>query len=85
MLSLLQIIKLLDKQGIEALRMYFEMGLVDVKEGHSTIENEVEQLKDFLFNHSGLDIEFTDSQLESLERVLENGSFRSAFNLAELK
>jgi hypothetical protein len=79
----MQVLKLLSTEQRDIIYRYFLSSAMAIDEGESTPLDEADMLSDFIFNHFGIDIEFSDSQIESLARVIGNGSFKSAFNVVK--
>lgn len=78
MIALLQIIKLLNSEDQIALKSF----LLDLDDGF-TVEDVVDSLEDFLFNHFSISIELREREKESLVKIIKNGSAKSAFNMME--
>lgn len=79
MIFLLQVLKILTEEQ----RLDLKSFLLDLDDGF-TIEDVVDSLPDFLFNHFGIDVEMRPREIESLVKCLHNGSASSAFNIVEI-
>ena len=80
MIFLMQILNLLNQEQKDLLLDFYQ----DPDEGFGPDEL-ADSTPDLLANHFGIVIEMTNSQRETLARVIENGSYKSAFNLAGIK
>lgn len=76
MFPLMQILVLLTAEQREEFRDYFEDIGIDF-----SIEEEVNNIPVYLYNHYGIHVELSKFQLESIHRIVKNGSWVAAFNL----
>jgi hypothetical protein len=79
MIALLQLIKLLNPEQREMLKEF----LLEPDEGFGAYEL-AEALEYFFHAHYEIDIELTESQKDSIMRVIGNGSVKSAFAVTEM-
>ena len=79
MITLLQLIKLLNEEQREAFKEF----LLEPDEGFGAYEL-TEALEYFFHVFFEIDIELTDVQKDSIMRVIGNGSAKSAFNIMEV-
>ena len=77
MLTLMQLLKILSPFDRELLKAYF----ADIDK--SNVKEEIDLLSDFLFNHCRINVELRDREKESLVRIVMNGTWKSAFTVAD--
>lgn len=86
MLVLMQLISLMQTQAqLIMLCKFFEEAVEEHNAGEKIFEDQVEDLPDFLFNHFHIQVELTEIQKSMLVRILTNGSWKSAFKIADVK
>lgn len=81
MIALLQLLNSLNKKQRKHLLNFIEFNLADGHDGKLIVNH----LTRFLNEQLGLIIEMNDVHRDGLVRIIENGAYKSAFRLTELK
>lgn len=88
MISLMQILSLLNKKQLEKLKIFFDGASEEISESSNAFDcamDNTNMLLDFLFNHFGLELDMSKTQKIRIAECMIKKTYISAFNIALLK